>query len=103
MEDAMDVRLLDALRIRASGAVTRRQAFPALGAAVSATRTNGTGLAAKGNDKQKANKARRKFKQRCKQQQAQCRARFAAEPTFPCCESCFSDDFVTCFLLDLAE
>jgi hypothetical protein len=100
----MYMQMFDTLRLRATAVVTRRLALPALGGvAFNALVSSRTGIAAQDNDKQKANKARKKFKKLCNQQKAQCRAEFAEEPGFPCCDSCFSDDFLTCFVPLLGE
>jgi hypothetical protein len=100
----MFMQKLDALRHRATAVGTRRQVLPALGGvAFNALASSRTGVAAQDNDKQKANKARRKFKKLCNQQKALCRAEFAEEPGFPCCDSCFSDDFLACLVPLLGE
>jgi hypothetical protein len=100
----MSMQMFDALRLRVTAVVTRRQALPALGGvAFNALASSRTGVAAQDTDKQKANKARRKFKKLCNQQKAQCRAEFAEEPGFPCCDSCFSDDFLACLVPLLGE
>ena len=98
----MPVQPFDALRLRATASITRRHAFPALGsAAFTARMSSRPGLAAQGNDKRKAKK---KFRKRCNQQKAQCRARFADEPSLlACCDSCFSDDYLACLFPFVAE
>jgi hypothetical protein len=99
----MDARMLARFRIQATGGITRRHAIPSLGVAIAAVWSSDNGSAAAGNETKKVKRVKRAFAQRCSRQRAQCRAWFASEPNFPCCDSCFSDDFVTCFFSSIAE
>jgi hypothetical protein len=83
-------------------AISRRGSLLAVsGAALATGLASQSGLAANDNkDKKKAKKIKKKFQRQCTQQIEQCRA-ILAQPGAAarvCCESCFSNDFLDCFL-----
>jgi hypothetical protein len=86
--------------VAGTAAVRRRSALLTLGAtALGADVTGRTGLAARDHARKQANNVRKSFRKRCNNQQVRCRAEFATdELILPCCEFCFTADFVACLI-----
>jgi hypothetical protein len=97
----MSEQTFDRFTRQAAVAISRRNSLLALGGATLATGlARSSASAAKDNDKKKAKKAKKKFKKQCNQKKDQCRTLLLGLPggaaALFCCDSCFSDDFLSC-------
>jgi hypothetical protein len=103
-ENSMSEHTFDTFTRQAAAAVSRRTSLAALGAAALVTGVaSSPTIAAKDNDKdkKKAKKIKKKFKKQCNQQKDQCRSILigaGAAEALICCESCFSNDVLSCLI-----